>query len=137
MKDIEKIKQALICQKNIVGKLINCGDCAYRDSRDCLIDVTDDVINLLEKKEPAKPMVEIYYMNGKRWTKAQAVRKGIEQCLMKSSREEYETQCADCPFYDPDVTVEECKESLQSMALDLLYEYEERIAIMTEGRPEG
>ena len=59
MRDIEKIKQALICQKNVVGKLIECGDCPYRDSRDCLTEVTNDVIELLdEQAERIAIMVE-------------------------------------------------------------------------------
>ena len=79
---------------------------------------------------------KVYFMNGKEWTKAKAVRTGIEQCFMSSNRDEYETQCADCPFFDPELTVEDCKKELQEMALDLLDEYEERIAIMMEGRCE-
>ena len=52
MKDVEKVKQALICQKTVVPwKLVECKDCAYRDSRDCLTDVTDDVIELLDLYE--------------------------------------------------------------------------------------
>lgn len=51
MPDIEKVKAALICQKTIVGKLANCDNCAYQRSRDCLTDVTDDVIELLDELE--------------------------------------------------------------------------------------
>ena len=75
---------------------------------------------------------KVYFMNGKKWTRAQTVKKGIKQCLMSYKREEYETQCADCPFYDRELTVEECQEMLQEWTLDLLDEYEKRIAIMTE-----
>ena len=52
MKDVEKIKQALICQKTVVpGKLVECTGCAYSESRDCLTEVTDDVIELLGEYE--------------------------------------------------------------------------------------
>ena len=52
MKDVEKIKRALICQKTVVpGNLVNCTGCAYRESRDCLTEVTDDVIELLDEYE--------------------------------------------------------------------------------------
>ena len=50
MKDIEAIKSALICQKNIVGRPADCGRCPYSESRDCLTEVTDDVIEMLEEQ---------------------------------------------------------------------------------------
>ena len=40
------------------------------------------------------------------------VKKGIYQCLMDDSNEEYETQCWDCPYYSEGLTVKECKKHL-------------------------
>ena len=68
---------------------------------------------------------KVYFMNGKKWTKPQMVRKGIEQCMMSANWDGYETQCADCPFYDPDCTVEDCQRNLKETALELLDEFEE------------
>lgn len=48
--------------------------------------------------------------------------KGLTQCMMSSNRDEFETQCEDCPYFDPDVTVEECMEPLRQDAIALLME---------------
>ena len=46
--------------------------------------------------------------------------KGIKQCMMSSNRDEFETQCVDCPYFDPEVTVEECMKPLREDILELL-----------------
>ena len=46
--------------------------------------------------------------------------KGIEQCMMSARDPERETQCHDCPYYNPECTVEECVEDLRRDALALL-----------------
>ena len=53
-------------------------------------------------------------------TDVKKVIKGIEQCLMSSDCEAYETQCSDCPYFNPDVTVNECREPLQNDVIELL-----------------
>ena len=65
---------------------------------------------------------KVYFMNGGKYTKLQMVLKGLEQCMMSSDKEEYETQCHDCPYFDPDVTVEKCMEPLKEDAIALLKE---------------
>lgn len=54
--------------------------------------------------------------------KLEKVIKGITQCMMSQDLVEYETQCADCPYFDPEVTVEECMEPLKKDVIDLLKE---------------
>lgn len=49
---------------------------------------------------------------------------GIQQCLMKSSADEYETQCLDCPYYDPDCEYPECKEDLKKDTVSILKQEE-------------
>lgn len=46
------------------------------------------------------------------------VSRGIQQCMMSANRDEYDTQCADCPYFDPDSTVAKCMESLKQDILD-------------------
>ena len=46
--------------------------------------------------------------------------RGLTQCMMSSNRDEFETQCEDCPYFNPDVTVEECMEPLRQDAIALL-----------------
>ena len=45
---------------------------------------------------------------------------GLRQCFMDDRTEAYETQCEDCPYFDPDVTVRECKFTLRDDAIELL-----------------
>ena len=45
---------------------------------------------------------------------------GLRQCMMASNRGEFETQCMDCPYFNPEVTVEECMEPLREDAFVLL-----------------
>ena len=52
------------------------------------------------------------------------VKKGIWQCWLPMSSEEYETQCHDCPYYQPGITLEECMTELRTDALELLKEQE-------------
>ena len=65
--------------------------------------------------------------------KVKRVVKGLEQCMMSSNRDEHETQCWDCPYYDPEVTVEECMQPLREDAIKLIEDMQERIDIMSEG----
>ena len=46
--------------------------------------------------------------------------RGLTQCMMSSAHGEHETQCEDCPYYNPEVTVEECMEPLKQDAIVLL-----------------
>lgn len=48
------------------------------------------------------------------------VKLGINQCLMSTVTDEYETQCHDCPYYDPESTVEQCKKELKDDTLEML-----------------
>jgi hypothetical protein len=52
------------------------------------------------------------------------VKKGIWQCWLPMSSEEYETQCHDCPYYQPGITLEECMTELRTDALAILREQE-------------
>ena len=52
------------------------------------------------------------------------VKKGIWQCWLPSTEEEYATQCHDCPYYEPGITLEECMTALRTDALALLKEQE-------------
>ena len=63
----------------------------------------------------------------KKIIKSDMVIKGLQQCMMSSNRDEFETQCEDCPYFDPEVTVEECMEPLKNDALTLLKEQQKRI----------
>ena len=63
---------------------------------------------------------KVYYANGGKYTKYQMVKKGIENCLLTSSEEEYEAQCEDCPYFYPDVDCGTCKQELRKDALELL-----------------
>ena len=54
------------------------------------------------------------------------VRQGISQCLMDSSREEYETQCYDCPYFGEFVTVDECKGQLLKDFTSMMKEQKEQ-----------
>ena len=65
---------------------------------------------------------KMYFANGKKYTMKQMVETGINQCLMLFYDEDYETQCADCPYYDPDVEYPKCKDFLREDALKLLKE---------------
>ena len=62
--------------------------------------------------------------------KLDMVIKGLQHCMMSSDRYEFETQCEDCPYFDPEVTVEECMEPLKDDAIELLKEQEERIKLL-------
>lgn len=70
---------------------------------------------------------KVYFINGRRYTMYQMVKKGIANCLLTSSEEEYEAQCADCPYYDPDVDCGSCKQELRKDALALFKELETKI----------
>lgn len=67
---------------------------------------------------------QIFFVNGGKFTKLQMVRKGLKQCTMPSDNDGYETQCGDCPYYDPEWKVEDCKQALCKDALDLLEMWE-------------
>ena len=56
-------------------------------------------------------------------TDVEKVLSGIEQCLMDSSDERYDTQCHDCPYFNPDTTVKECKRSLIDDAYKIFDKY--------------
>lgn len=56
----------------------------------------------------------------KKMSKLDMVIEGIQQCMMSSDRDEFETQCEDCPYFNPEVTVEECMEPLKDDAIELL-----------------
>ena len=68
---------------------------------------------------------KIYYVNGGKYTKLQMVQKALQQCTMPSDKNEYETQCIECPYFDPDCSVRDCKERLCADAIELLNELEE------------
>ena len=46
--------------------------------------------------------------------------KGISQCTLSDKSDEYETQCTDCPYYEPGITVAECTSELRDDVLSLL-----------------
>lgn len=52
------------------------------------------------------------------------VKKGVWQCWLPSTEEEYETQCHDCPYYEPGITLEECMTALRTDVLAMLKEKE-------------
>lgn len=54
--------------------------------------------------------------------------KGLKQCFMPRDIVEYETQCEGCPYFDPDVSVDECRKPLLDDTLALLKEYEKQIS---------
>ena len=45
---------------------------------------------------------------------------GVEQCFLDPCSEEYEEQCSNCPYFDPELTVKECKKDLLDDTLPLL-----------------
>ena len=45
---------------------------------------------------------------------------GLSQCMMADNMEGYETQCYDCPYFNPEVTVQECIQPLKDDAIELL-----------------
>ena len=57
-----------------------------------------------------------------RLTKVQRVTKGLERCLMDYHNDDYDYQCEDCPYYDPDIEVLKCKQYLLEEALEVLKE---------------
>lgn len=64
------------------------------------------------------------------------VKKGVWQCWLPSTEEEYATQCHDCPYYEPGITLEECMTALRTDALELLKEQEtELICNLLGGQP--
>lgn len=67
---------------------------------------------------------KMFHVNGGKFTKLQMVRKGLKQCTMPSDKAEYETQCADCPYYDPEWSIRDCQQALCKDALDLLAKQE-------------
>jgi hypothetical protein len=46
--------------------------------------------------------------------------KGLEQCMMDTNREEFDTQCFNCPYFYPGCSVKECVEELRTDAIALL-----------------
>ena len=44
--------------------------------------------------------------------------------MMDNNREEYETQCHDCPYFDPEGSVKDCTEELRNDILSILMEKE-------------
>ena len=48
------------------------------------------------------------------------VLKGLSQCMMADNMEGYETQCRDCSYFNPEVTVQECIQPLKNDAIALL-----------------
>ena len=56
----------------------------------------------------------------RRMTDRKKVINGLSQCYMSASDDGHETQCADCPYFDPDTTVEECMTELRKDAIELL-----------------
>ena len=67
-----------------------------------------------------------YFVNGGKFTKMEMVCKALQQCTMPSDSEGYETQCGDCPYFDPDCSVSVCKQQLCDDALALLKEQEHK-----------
>ena len=65
-----------------------------------------------------------YFVNGGKFTKMEMVCKALQQCTMPSDSEGYETQCGDCPYFDPDCSVNVCKQQLCDDTLALLKEQE-------------
>ena len=63
---------------------------------------------------------KIYFTNVGRFTKLQKARRGIKQCCLSPNSEEYETQCSDCPYFDPDSEHGSCIEELRNDILELL-----------------
>lgn len=55
------------------------------------------------------------------------VKKGVWQCWLPSTEEEYATQCHDCPYYEPGITLEECMTALRTDTLAMLKEQDELI----------
>ena len=55
-----------------------------------------------------------------RLTKKQRVEKGLKQCLMDYHIDEYNEQCMDCPYFDPDIECMKCKQYLLEEALEVL-----------------
>ena len=48
----------------------------------------------------------LYFVNGGKFTKKEMVLKGLKQCTMP---DDYEDQCAECPYFYPELSVAECK----------------------------
>ena len=69
---------------------------------------------------------KVYFVNGGKFTKMEMVCKALQQCTMPSDLEGYDTQCADCPYFDPDCFVDVCKQQLCEDALALLKEQEHK-----------
>ena len=67
---------------------------------------------------------KVYFVNGGMFTKTKMVCKALQQCTMPSDSEGYDTQCSDCPYFDPDCSVRVCKQQLCGDALELLKEQE-------------
>ena len=57
-----------------------------------------------------------------RLTKVQRVTKGLERCLMDYHIDEYDEQCMDCPYLNPDIECMKCKQYLLEEALEVLKE---------------
>ena len=46
--------------------------------------------------------------------------KGLQQCLLDSGAVNYDTQCFDCPYFEHDISVNQCRGDLLHDALALL-----------------
>ena len=62
-------------------------------------------------------------------TKREKAIKGITQCMMASNSDDYETQCHDCPYFNPDATVEKCMQPLKNDVIELLKSQSEWIPV--------
>ena len=48
--------------------------------------------------------------------------KGFRQCTLPYTADEYETQCHECPYYNPDLSVKDCTDALKNDVMELLEE---------------
>lgn len=53
--------------------------------------------------------------------------KGFRQCTLPYFADEYETQCHECPYYNPDLSVKDCTDALKNDVMELLKEQHEQI----------
>ena len=64
-------------------------------------------------------------------TKIQMVKKGLKHCLVSYHDDEYDDECADCPYLDPDIEVLKCKQYLLDDALEVLNKVTETTISLT------
>ena len=51
---------------------------------------------------------------------------GFRQCTLPYFADEYETQCHECPYYNPDLSVKDCTDALKNDVLELLKEQQKK-----------